>query len=144
MLTLVLNSHCLPIISPRSGEVAFSPNGKTLASGRYDKILLWDTTTRKHLKTFNRENSLLNTLTFTNDGKTLLFESHDGSVILLDVKTGEKTDFQPKSSRGFGAHLSSLFGRGVSAADLFIDNINNNKIFAVGHEDGKNSVGGCR
>ncbi len=121
----------------RFGEVAFSPDGKTLASGMYDKILLWNITTRKHLKTFNREKSLFNTLTFIGDGKTLLCESYDGSVNLWDVKTGGKTDFYPKSSRGLSAHLSSIFGRGVSAADLFIDNINNNKIFAVGFEDGK-------
>ena len=121
----------------RAGEVAFSPDGKTLAGGMYNKILLWDITTGKLMKTFIREKSLFNTLTFIDDGNTLLCESHDGSVNLWDVKTGVKKDFHPKSSKGFSALLSSLFGRGVSAADLYIDNSEDKSIFAVGYEDGK-------
>ncbi len=121
----------------RSGEVAFSPDGKTLASGMYDKILLWDITTGKLMKTFNREKSLFNTLTFIDDGKTLLCESYDGSVNLWDIKTGVKKDLHPKSSKGFSAILSSLFGRGVSAAGLYIDSSDDKSIFAVGYEDGK-------
>ncbi|MCY4403072.1 MAG: sigma-70 family RNA polymerase sigma factor [Candidatus Poribacteria bacterium] len=121
----------------RSGKVAFSPDGKTLASGMYDKILLWDITTGKLMKTFNREKSSFKTLTFIDDGKTLLCESYKGSVNLWDIKTGIKKDFHPISSKGFSALLSSLFGRGVSAADLYIDNSDGKSIFAVGYEDGK-------
>ena len=121
----------------RAGAVAFSPDGKTMASGMYDKILLWDITTGKLMKTFNREKSLFNTLIFIDGGNTLLCESYDGSVNLWDVKTGIKKDFLPKSSKGFSAFLSSLFGRGVSAADLYIDNSEDKSIFAVGYEDGK-------
>ncbi len=122
-----------------TGKVAYSPDGKTLASGMYGDISLWDTSTGKHLKSFAREESLIHTLKIFNDGKTLLSGHYPNptSFSLWDITTGAKRDFHSKTSGGFSGLLTSLFGRGVSTADLYLNNVDGNSIFAVGYEDGR-------
>ncbi len=75
-----------------TGDVAFSPDGKTLASG-YGDISLWDIDTGKLLKSFRREESVIKALKIIDDGKTLFCESFDGSVRLWDVTTDTSKDF---------------------------------------------------
>ena len=117
--------------------MAFSQDGKTLVSGMYGGISLWDIDTGKLLKSFRREESAITTLKIIDDGKTLLCESYDGSVRLWDVNTDVKKDFYPSSSRGFNGMLRSIIGREITAADLYLNNVNNKGIFAVGYENGK-------
>ena len=124
----------------RTGIVAYSPDGKTLASGMYGNISLWNTSTGKHLKSFTRkEDSSIYTLKIFNDGKTLLSANanYGGSFSLWDIATGAKKDFHSKSSGGLIGLLTSLFGRGVSTTDLYLNNVDSNGIFAVGYENGK-------
>ncbi len=128
----VLTDH-----TTHTGQVAFSPDGNTLASGMYDNISLWNTDTGKHLKTFKISHASMDTLKIIDDGKTLLCKSDQGWVRLWDITTGKKSEIHPKSSGGFSRFLSLVFGRTVSAADLYDNNVDGDSIFAVGYEDGK-------
>ena len=122
-----------------TGLVAFSPDGKTLASGMHDKILLWDVATGTLLKSIERQASTIKGLRIFDDGTTLLCENdYDGSVQLWDINTGsKKKDFHPSGSRGLSAVFGSMIGREIAAADLYVNKIDDNGIYAVGYEDGK-------
>ncbi len=80
-----------------SGEVAFSPDGKRLASTSGDNkdrsIKLWDTSTGEELLTLQgHEDSLgLSPLSFSPDGKRLASaDNRDSTVKLWDASTGKE------------------------------------------------------
>jgi WD40 repeat protein len=86
----VLTGHTSPVLS-----VAFSPDGKTLASGQfYGSVQVWDVTTGRptghplngHLGPLNSAYSVA----FSPDGKTLASGNDYGTVLLWDVNTGRQ------------------------------------------------------
>jgi RNA polymerase sigma factor (sigma-70 family) len=106
--------------------IAFSPDGKWMASGGFanDKGIyfarLWEVETGKELRRFpHAKNSYgIPSLAFSPDAKTLATRSHDGRLRLFDVDTGkERKTFPPDGGgRRLGTVAFSPDGQTVAAA----------------------------
>jgi RNA polymerase sigma factor (sigma-70 family) len=70
--------------------VAFSPDGKTLASGAHDNLVrVWDVARAKELHRCTGHEGSVWSVAFTRDGKTLASGSLDNTVRLWDPATGK-------------------------------------------------------
>jgi WD40 repeat protein len=69
--------------------VAFSPDGKTLASASYDRtVRLWDAATGAALQTLEGHTEEVRAIAFSPDGKTLASASCDETVRLWEAGNG--------------------------------------------------------
>ncbi len=70
--------------------VAFSSDGKTLASGGQGEVLVWDSVTGKELRRFQVKTEMVTRLIYSPDDKTVACLGHDNTVHLLDLATGKE------------------------------------------------------
>ena len=69
-----------------ASAVAFSPDGRILASGSVDNsIRLWNVDTEKHIRTLIGHTGQIKSIKFSSDGKTLASCSIDGTILLWNL-----------------------------------------------------------
>ena len=86
-------------------SIAFSPDGKTLASGSEGHIIrLWDVNTGQHKHTFTGHTGHVRSIAFSPDGKTLASASRDETIRLWDIDTRQ----HKHTFTGHTGHVQSI------------------------------------
>lgn len=90
-------------------SLAFSPDGRTLASDYYKAIRLWDPESGTVIKTLEGHTDSIASIAFSPDGKFIVSGSHDKTVIVWDAVEG-------KMLKTLGGHQAQINDVKISPA----------------------------
>ncbi len=110
-LASLYSNHPLATLRGRAGDVnavAFSPDGKVLASGNADHtIKLWDLAAAAELRTLRGHSGTVYFVAFAPDGRSLASASADRTIKVWDVASGaELRTFRGHSKAAYGVAFS--------------------------------------
>jgi RNA polymerase sigma factor (sigma-70 family) len=128
-------------------DIAFSPDGKTMATGGSNLITLWDVTGKVRTR-IKRQMGQVKNLAFTPDGKTLVSGNEQyGKVHVWDVATGKERRQLPARLGILRSMALSPDGKTVAAGTVYNtirlwDLASGRELFAEqrGHDSQVNSV----
>ena len=117
-------------------HVAFSPDGKILASSARDEtIRLWNTEIGESLLSLSNATHPI-ALKFSTDGKTLISQNWNGTVWFWDITTGKQLNMLSPKRPKIRLGKDRIW---PLAADAFVDHTGS-VTFAVGKKDGTISI----
>jgi WD40 repeat protein len=98
-------------------SLAFSPDGKILASGSKDcTIKLWEVSTEREISTLKGHRKYINSVAFSPDGKILASGSKDKTIKLWDVRTGREITTLWEHSYGVSSVAFSPDGKTLASS----------------------------
>ena len=99
--------------------VAFSPDGKSVATSSYDKLIkLWNVETGQEIRTLKDHIDAVYALAFTPDGKRLISGAADRTVKVWDAATGERLYTLSEPQDGLNTIALDPTGKFVAAGGL--------------------------
>ncbi|MGH7998575.1 MAG: protein kinase domain-containing protein [Brasilonema sp.] len=100
-------------------SVAFSVDGKTLASGSDDNtIKIWSVTSQQEIRTLKGHTRWVWTVAFSGDGKTLASGSADKTIRLWNLETGQEIGILKGHAAGVSSIAFSPDGKTLASGSL--------------------------